>query len=356
MDEISARLQIALESHQIGVWDWNIETNHLHWEPFMYTVFGLAPKEFNSNFEAWEQTLHPEDRERSKIEVQDALSGKGNFNSEFRILKGGREVRYIRGSGRVFFNDKKQAIRMVGCNWDVTDERANQMALVQASKMASLGEMASGIAHEINNPLSIIIAKIIQMRKKHSPNESLLADLDKIETTTLRISKIVHGLLTFSRDSKEQNLETTRLSKLIETSLDLVRERLKTKQIELRISNDLPPDFEFSCRSIQMSQVLINLVNNSADAIESLPSKWIDLKFSQIHERLRIEVIDSGAGIPLEIYEKIMQPFFTTKPLGKGTGLGLSISRGIVESHNGTFEIDINHPNTCFVIHLPLTQ
>lgn len=245
---------------------------------------------------------------------------------------------------------------MVGCNWDVTDERANQMALVQASKMASLGEMASGIAHEINNPLSIIIAKIAQIRKKRGADHVLQEDLDKIESTTLRISKIVHGLLTFSRDSKEQNLELIRLSKLIETSLDLVRERLKTKNIEIRITNDLPSDLEVSCRSVQLSQVLINLINNSADAIDSLPTKWIELKFSQIHERLRIEVIDSGAGIPLEIYEKIMQPFFTTKPLGKGTGLGLSISRGIVESHNGTFEIDINHPNTCFVIHLPLTQ
>jgi C4-dicarboxylate-specific signal transduction histidine kinase len=231
-----------------------------------------------------------------------------------------------------------------------------QELMIQSEKMISVGGIAAGVAHEINNPLSIIIAKVTQMRKKHSPNESLLGDLDKIESTTLRISKIVHGLLTFSRDSKEQNLELIRLSKLIETSLDLVRERLKTKNIEIRITNDLPSDLEVPCRSVQLSQVLINLINNSADAIDSLPTKWIELKFSQIHERLRIQVIDSGAGIPLEIYEKIMQPFFTTKPLGKGTGLGLSISRGIVESHKGTFEIDINHPNTCFVIHLPLTQ
>ena len=110
------------------------------------------------------------------------------------------------------------------------------------------------------------------------------------------------------------------------------------------------------CRSVQMVQILVNLINNSHDAIENLEDRWIRLEAVDYGEFIELAVVDSGPGIPFEIQQKVMQPFFTTKEVGKGTGLGLSIARGIAQSHKGTLSIDNNCPNTRIVMTLPKSQ
>jgi signal transduction histidine kinase len=110
---------------------------------------------------------------------------------------------------------------------------------------------------------------------------------------------------------------------------------------------------DLDCREVQLSQVILNLLNNAFDAISELPNKWVHLESRMNEGIIEIRVIDSGSGIPEELREKILQPFFTTKEVGQGTGLGLSISKGIIESHGGTLSIDIKSQNTCFVIQIP---
>jgi C4-dicarboxylate-specific signal transduction histidine kinase len=113
-------------------------------------------------------------------------------------------------------------------------------------------------------------------------------------------------------------------------------------------------DGQVNCRPTQLSQVLLNLLSNAFDAVSALSEKWVRLTVTQEEQKLIIKVIDSGNGIPSDIAEKIMQPFFTTKVIGKGTGLGLSISRGIIESHEGALFYDPSEKNTTFVIELPI--
>lgn len=214
------------------------------------------------------------------------------------------------------------------------------------SKFSALGVMASGIAHEINNPLSVIKGKAYQIKKNitTAPTEKLIDDLDLISKTVDRIHKIVKGLRSFSRDASEDPFETINSKQLIQAALDLCHERFQQFGVKITFSEE--SEFSLSGREPQLVQVLVNLLNNSFDAIQNLKDKWIHIEVSH----RKISITDSGSGIPKAIAEKLMQPFFTTKEAGKGVGLGLSISKGIIDDHGGILYLDTSAPNTRFVI------
>ena len=231
--------------------------------------------------------------------------------------------------------------------------------LSETYKMVSLGEMAGGVAHEINTPLAVISMNA-QMASEYLEAET--PDLVKIgkfvstiNKTTTRISKIVTGLLLFSKDRKGERTEVTTLGKLIDDTTPFCYERFVNHGIQC-----VPPtkntDLSFECRPHEISQVLINLLNNAHDAVLNSENKWISIEGEDVGDFVQIAVTDSGPGMSEETREKIMQPFFTTKEVGKGTGLGLSISTGIVENHGGTLFLDLNSKNTRFVIRLPKSQ
>lgn len=237
--------------------------------------------------------------------------------------------------------------------------REQQAKMVASSKLAALGEMAAGLAHEINNPLAIIQCRAVQlslMVERDQTTPELLEEVGQsIHSTTQRISRIIKGLRSFARETEHEAKVRVPIIGVIDETLAFCKERFKSHSIELRISK-IPPDMVLECRPVQLSQVLLNLLNNSRDATEHLPEKWIEIDVQEDHERVCIAVTDSGLGIPEEVRERIMQPFFTTKAVDQGTGLGLSISAGIVSSHGGNLALDENCPNTRFVITLPKSQ
>ncbi len=234
--------------------------------------------------------------------------------------------------------------------------RQQQMSLVHTSKMAALGEMAGGIAHEINNPLAVISTKAQLLRgfleKGNLNTELFLQGLNKIDQTIMRIAKIIRSLRSFSRESDQDPMESAHLDLIVAEALDLCQEKLKNYGIDMRIKD--VPSLLIECRSTQISQILMNLVTNAFDAIEPLEDKWIEISAKVKGERVQIFVTDSGGGIPPEIAEKILDPFFTTKEVGKGTGLGLSISKGLAESHGGSLSYDPTSSHTRFVLDLPI--
>lgn len=240
---------------------------------------------------------------------------------------------------------------------ELDDQRAKSMT---SAKMAALGEMSAGMAHEINNPLTILLGHAHAIRAKVDKNPEILFQVDNslksIENTVRRISKIIKGLRTFARDAAGDPFRPTPLNRIIEDTLSLCQNRAHHMGIEVFLENQLG-NLEIDCREVQISQVLLNLFNNSIDAISNLEHKWIRLKIFAIeNQRIEISVEDSGHGIPKEVQEKMMQPFFTTKEVGKGTGLGLSIVKGIIESHSGEFKYNDQSKNTCFQIILPIYQ
>ncbi|MFM8313140.1 MAG: sensor histidine kinase, partial [Deltaproteobacteria bacterium] len=231
--------------------------------------------------------------------------------------------------------------------------------LIASSKLTALGEMAGAIAHEINNPVTIIQGFSNQIRteiKKEQPDYNKISqNIEKIGSACVRITKIITSLRTVSRDGSHEKMEPLPLKALLEETLPLCSEKFKNHGITLEI-NDFPENLEVQCQRISISQVLLNLLNNSHDAIENCEAKWIRISARELNDSVEISVTDSGKEIPKSIKEKLMTPFFTTKPIGKGTGLGLSIAKGIVEQHKGTFYLDNNSPNTRFVFTLPKAQ
>lgn len=234
--------------------------------------------------------------------------------------------------------------------------KKTQAHLSNSSKFAALGEMASGVAHEINTPLAVIkmIAEQLEedLKQGKIDDQKLRSAIHKIHITSQRIAKIIHGLRTFARDGSHDPLESADFTQLLQTTLDLCDARLKAMGVEILLPRS-PATFSIQCRPTQISQVLLNLINNAVDAVQNLEQKWIRIELTDTEDQIQIGVIDSGSGILPETAQKLFEPFFTTKETGKGTGLGLSISRGIIESHDGTLTLDPNCPNTRFVIRLP---
>lgn len=234
----------------------------------------------------------------------------------------------------------------------------SQQKLIYASKMSALGEMAGGVAHEINTPLAIINMKVEQMEESILEGdlnpEDFQTALASIKKTNDRISSIVQGLSFFARDGKVKAAEKARLHTIVNETLSFCSERFKNHGVTLEVNmSEIDKNLEIECRAVEISQVLLNLFNNAYDAIEGLESRWIRVNILNHANTVQINVSDSGQGIPKEIKEKIMQPFYTTKEIGKGTGLGLSISKGIIESHRGKLFLDDQSLNTCFTIMLP---
>lgn len=236
--------------------------------------------------------------------------------------------------------------------------KKQQADLIYSSKMRALGQMAGGIAHEINNPLAIIKAEaedIIDIADEEGSLDSATAvdAAEKITLTTNRIANIIKGLKIFSRNDKNDNAEAILLKEVFEDVISLCEDRAKRKAIKLDLTIE-DPDFKILGQPTQIYQVFVNLINNAFDAIESANEKWVKIDIKREHKQVVIRVIDSGPGIPVIERDKIFQPFYSTKEVGKGTGLGLSISKGIIESHHGLFYIDGNYKNTCFAAKIPL--
>ncbi|VAW94749.1 hypothetical protein MNBD_GAMMA23-1170 [hydrothermal vent metagenome] len=229
-----------------------------------------------------------------------------------------------------------------------------------ANKMASLGEMASGMAHEINSPIQTInlIAQRIQRQlKKGISNEDINASMDKITTSVKKVSALIDSLRKVSRDSTSDDFSETRICDLISDAVNMTEERFKVNNIQFDVNfHNISENMTIQCQRLQISQVIINLVNNSNDAISELDDKWIKINIDKIDGKVRFTITDSGSGIPDNIAAKIFEPMFTTKDIGKGTGLSLSISCEIILKHNGRLYINKESPNTCFIIELPVTH
>ena len=227
-----------------------------------------------------------------------------------------------------------------------------------ANKMASLGEMASGLAHEINSPIQTInlIAQRVQRQlKKNMSSEEIDDSMSKITASVNQISEIIDSLRNVSRDSTDDDFIETSIADLIQDAVNMTEERFKVNNIQFDITfHDLSENTLIQCQRLQVSQVLINLVNNAYDAIQTCDDKWVKIDIKKISDRIQIAVTDCGTGIAPEIVEKIFEPMFTTKDIGQGTGLGLSISREIILKHNGLFYVKKESSNTCFIIELPV--
>src|SRR5262249_38088390 len=213
--------------------------------------------------------------------------------------------------------------------------RATQNELVQAGKLAALGQMSAAIAHEINQPLAAIrtfmaSAKIFAQRQNIS---QVVRNLDLITDLAERMASITNHLKTFARKSEPGQREPVAVDGAVQGTLLLLDSQIAAAGV--RLERDVAPDLWVMGHTVQLEQVILNLVRNAVDAVAGQTDPWIRITARASDDTVLISVSDNGSGIAPEIIGRIFDPFFTTKGIGDGLGLGLSISYGIVQDFGG---------------------
>jgi PAS domain S-box-containing protein len=237
---------------------------------------------------------------------------------------------------------------------------SSRMQIVSSARLSALGMMAGGIAHEINNPLGIIHAyasDLLELARAGKVSATVVERTStKIVATAERIESIVKSLRHIAREGGADPIQPASLEELIGRVLELSRERFRMHSIRLNCS-PIDAHLQVPCREVQIAQVVMNLLQNAFDAVvETTSEKWVEVKVHAGAERVVVSVVDSGRGVPVEIKDRIMEPFFTTKPVGKGMGLGLSLARSIARQHGGDLTHGEHHGHTCFSLALPLRK
>ncbi len=400
--ESENRLTLALRAANQGIYDLNVQTGETIVSPEYALMLGYDPADFHETLAAWSERLHPDDRERVAMNFRDYMAGDiPEYHVEFRQRTRSGDWLWVLSQGKLTERDANgQPLRMLGTHADIgkrkqSEEKAlllnkqleqAQGQLLQSEKMAAIGQLAAGVAHEINNPISYINANLGPLEEylagllklvdayrlatiRCPPNDPALREANRLaseieleyirsDAVTLiaqskdgleRVKRIVLDLRDFSHVD-EAEWKAVDIHACLESTLNVVWSELKYKVTLVKDYSELP---EITCLPSQLSQVFMNILINAAQAIEERGT--ITLRTGREVDGVWIEVEDTGAGIAPENLSRIFDPFFTTKPVGSGTGLGMAVSYGIIQKHEG--RIDVRSEigvGTTFRINLPI--
>ncbi len=309
--------------------------------------------------------LYPAGSEAEELDIQERLAKGETINAHdvVRRRKDGQDID-VSVSFSPILDPLGNLIGASKVARDITERKqmAAELEVRRAQAMASarlseLGMMAGSIAHEINNPLAVIHASSSDILEMIESGDMRLNELgtasERIKRTASRISKIVKSLRQIARKGNNDPFQRASAAEIVEQVLDLCRERFRVHAVRL----DAPVvdgDLFVLCREVQIAQVLLNLLLNAFDAVvEDAREKWVRVEVKSQEATVMFCVVDSGPGISSEVKAHIMEPFFTTKPIGKGTGLGLSLSKAFVEEHGGELTLGECENHTCFSFVLP---
>jgi signal transduction histidine kinase len=289
------------------------------------------------------------------------FGGQGKLNNtQVSLVTRSGEVFPANLSAALIYDEAGQEMASVGIFTDLRERirpqrelGETQLKLLQSEKMASLGRLAAGVAHEINNPLAGILIYANILLEETSPEDHRRQDLKEIVDQTLRCKDIVQELLDFSRQTRHRWVMTD-LNQSIRQTIGLLGKQDLFRPIQLveELDPDLPP---LVADPGQVNQILMNLIINAVDALKAAGTLTVRTYPLPDSGKIGLEISDTGCGIPEENLSKIFDPFFTTKEVGKGIGLGLSTVYGIVQEHRGTIEVTSRvGQGTTFIIRLPV--
>jgi C4-dicarboxylate-specific signal transduction histidine kinase len=326
-------------------------------------IYGFRADEIIANPSITFENIHPNDLPDLNLAIADSAKNMTEFQWMGRVLNGSK-TKWIKAVSTPY-KKSNGMIEWRGIMLDVTKEKEreeliefHQAQLFASRKFSDLGEVAGGIAHEINTPLATLglsIDHIENLKKRNQLNEiHLTKTLDSMRRVVDRLARIVDTIRNFSRDKVGEPMVHTTWNELTQEALNLVREKLK--QLDIDVDLDIDESLIINCRYNQTLQAFLNLVKNSIDALEKDNNypKSISIRTSSNPQNVYLEVVDSGPGVPGKIKDRVFDSFFTTKSYGRGTGLGLSLSREFIESSGGQLELHKqNKRYNCFRISFP---
>jgi len=360
------RLKNAERLTHAGNWHWDLKTNHMSWSDGTFRIFG-KPDDYTPSYDEFLQAIIPADREPMEREVRDRLAGKTARSTEYQIVRPNGDVRTIADTAELIRDDEGSPAYILGACQDITDLKRAQEDALARQKLESVGTLANGIAHDFNNLLGGVLAEAELGLEELAAGSHPEEELKVIRETAIRGSEIVRQLMIYAGKEPEA-LEPVNISHIVEEMLPLLRISVsKHATLETDLGEDLP---SVQANPAQLSQVVMNLVMNASEAIVeregvirvttrcvTVGPDWSAATSELLAESdyLRLEVSDTGCGIPLETQAKVFGPFFTTKSAGHG--LGLAVVHGIVRSLGGAIRLE-SEPGTgtTFQILLPCAE
>ncbi|MEN7548554.1 PAS domain S-box protein [Rapidithrix thailandica] len=431
LEESKNRLKFAMEASRLGSWDTNFERTI--WDEACAKMHGFPRSYRYATLDDWLDSLVPKDYEKTKNFFQAYLNGEvPRYEVEYRVRlkKGG--FRWILSKGAIIdYKEDGTPARMIGVSMDITlrkiteeqlkryseemrvlneelsmqnrklemayaelnhahkELKSTQSHLIEAEKMASLGQLTAGIAHEINNPINFVSVSVKPLLKDLDIIKSVLNKVEAFDKTTIEIeevkslitlykqlkvnevfsevdlllkgikegtdrtAEIVDGLRHFSRMDSAGVFRYADLNEGLESTLTLLSNKLKKT---IKVEKDLRELPKVQCQIGRINQVFMNILNNAIQAVGTKGTIYIKTWNENSH-KVMVSIKDTGLGLDEKLKSKIFEPFFTTKDIGEGTGLGLSISYGIIEQHNGKITVhSLPGHGTEFIITLPVLQ
>jgi PAS domain S-box-containing protein len=357
LQESERRLRLALEAGKMGTWKWDAETDLLDVDEKAAEIFGWSPHVSVTRSALRERAVFAEDRALTSQALTEALKGKGNYRSEYRVVREDGGVIWVHSSGVPVFSMEKpgEVVGMIGTVQDITERRNREATLKQTEMLAATGRMAATIAHEINNPLEAVINLIFLAKTNRNIPDSVRRHLEVADEELARVGQIAQQTLGFYRDTSRPH--TLNVAAVISDVIAVFERRLSYKQMYCQ--PEFRGDLEIIGLQGELRQAISNLLLNAMDASSNGNLLRIRARETRILKTglaaVSIAVGDSGCGISDSAKRKLFSPFFTTKQ-SVGTGLGLWVTKGIVEKHGGSirFRSRVESPcGTVFRIVLP---
>lgn len=336
------RYALATAAGRVGVWDWNLETGEYYIDPNLKALLGYTDGEIPNQFEAWVSHIQLEDQKAFIQEAEDNLRGlSSEFAIEHRMLHRDGTTRWIAAKGKAIRSIAGKTVRLVGTASDITQRKlmeaqiqAAHAHLTQSARLAAIGELASGVAHHINNPLTTIIAESQLLLQELPPDQHAREMAEAIVAAGWRVQRAVAQLVEFSRPATNTIAELS-INETIQTALDLVGGQFQADatQLEVNLQPSLP---SMRGNARQLVDLWVNLLMLARDATNDGESHRVQVRSEQARRGfIQVEIWDDGKPIPANELETMFEPNFLRPPGGRGTGVELNICQEIVRQHGG---------------------
>ncbi|MDX1295215.1 MAG: response regulator [Sulfurimonadaceae bacterium] len=362
------KLEIALDSANVGIWEYDIDTGELIWDDRMCLLYDTPRDAFTHDFNAWSSRLHPEDKKWLVQLTDDVLAGNSEYDPEFRIVLSDGKIRHIKGYAEVIRDSDGTPLQMIGTNWDITERVEQEGILLQQSKMAAMGEMVGAIAHQWRQPLNVVglLTQEIEWRFANDilTSETLHESVDKVLDTIEYMSQTIDDFRNFLKPSDTVGVFHT--IDAIEEALNITGKQLESHGIDVSITSECLDScnaetaYTVNGNIGEFKQVIINLINNAREAIdanEDDENKKITINVVRSCDEVSIEMRDTGCGIAEEVVETLFDPYVSTKYAQQGTGIGLYMSKMIIERNmKGTLSSKNTDDGAAFTVVLPVGQ